>query len=163
MATYFKGEQKLVVSNLVDVNMQLIVPSAGNGTYNVYTMPAGKFGLFQLLQTNLTGSGSQSTVTKAKTRGRAYSGVNEDIKTFQAASWAFGIQTYDAQKITFNNNIGLDPFTYLRTLEALEKQAELNAYCALLGPGDFVNVVTNQMDPDNVLYMSYRAHEIDIF
>lgn len=163
MATYFKGEVKLTVANTVDVNNALIVPPSGNGTYNFYQMPSTRFGLFQLLQSNLTGSGGQGTILKALTRGAAYTNANTIIKTLQAGSFSFGIQNYAAQLVTHKNIPALDPFSYLRTLEALIDQADLNAHCALLGPSDFMNLVTSGFDPDNSLYLSYRVYEFDIF
>jgi hypothetical protein len=160
MSTYFKGEQKLVVSNIVDVNMGLIVPPAGNGTYLVYTMPSTKFGLFQLFQSNLTGYGSQTVDIRAKSRPRSYLGTSLDLRIFGTVF--FGIQNYFPQDQHVLNQdsqqvLGLDMFTYLRTMESL-----LNAPGVLLGPQDFVNVVTGGMDPDNQLFLSYRVYEYDI-
>lgn len=162
MATYFKSDAKLTVSNIVDYNLLSIVPASGNGLFNIYTCPSGKYALFQLIQCYITGSTGLSLNIRAQTRGRSYTGTTTLIKTFATSLPAFGLTSFDAQSVTYHGVPQLDPFTYLRNLESLLTQAESNAYCALLGPNDFANVATGGFDPDNSMQMSFRAYEFDI-
>ena len=170
MATYYKSDSKITVANTIDVANSLVVPAGGNGIYDFYTCPSTKYALFQVHKIVVTGSGSLGWTIQATSRAQAYSGVNTIIKDMKTTSGTWGTFTYTPQATDYNILPGaltteycLDPFTYLRSYEALLYQGKNTSSCALIGPNDFIRIQTGGFDPDNGMYIWYRVYEFDIY